>query len=322
MRLPEYLATAIEQEITRPGTSTLAGASRELTHRYKSAKFATPVIHGSAGRSAYLAVRFPATFAANMRAFSELRRLGPEVEISSLLDLGSGPGTSSFAATEVFPEIASATLVEADPQWIEFGKQLANHSPHPAVRNAQWLQRDLRDPAEFEACDAVIISYALGELESSALEQFLHRAWRSTQKCLVLVEPGTRRGFAAINAARTFLLQQSAGILAPCPHQEACPMAAAGDWCHFSQRLERTAEHRRIKGASLGYEDEKFSYLIATRLQLAPVQSRIIRHPRKHSGHVQLDVCTKSGVLEQTTVTKSDKSSYKRARHAEWGDEW
>lgn len=322
MRLPVYLSTAIAQFRSGAGSSAVAAASRQLTHRYKAANFTTPAMHSSNDRSAYLAVRFPATFAANIRVLSELHRLAPEAEISSLLDLGAGPGTSSLAAAEVFPGIASATLVEADRQWMQFGKQLASQSPHAAVRNAQWLPRDLRDPAQFAACDLVVISYALGELASSALEQVVRQAWHNAQAFLVLIEPGTKRGFAAINAARTFLVEQGAGILAPCPHREACPMAAGGDWCHFSQRLERTAEHRRMKGGSLGYEDEKFSYLIATHLQLAPAQSRIVRHPQRHSGHIQLDLCTKAGVLEKTTVTKSDKEGYKRARQAEWGDEW
>jgi ribosomal protein RSM22 (predicted rRNA methylase) len=321
MRLPDYLSTAVQQA-SSGAASTVAAASRELTHRYKSAKFTAPVVHTSTDRSAYLAVRFPATFSANLRVFSELLRLAPNVPISSLLDLGAGPGTSMFAAAEVFSGLISATLVEADPQWLRLGKQFADQSPHAAVRDAHWLQQDLRDPAEFETHDAVIISYALGELASAALEQVLRRAWRSTKSLLVLIEPGTRRGFAAINSARSFLIEQGAAILAPCPHRELCPMAAAGDWCHFSQRLERTAEHRRIKGGTLSYEDEKFSYLIATRLELAPAQARIVRHPQKRSGHVQLELCTENGVLEKRTVTKSNQDPYKRARHAEWGDEW
>ena len=89
MRLPEHLATAIEQVSPGPRPSTLAAASRGLTHRYKNANFTSPAVHSSADRSAYLAVRFPATFAANMRVLSELRRLAREIEVSSLLDLGA-----------------------------------------------------------------------------------------------------------------------------------------------------------------------------------------------------------------------------------------
>ena len=99
-------------------------------------------------------------------------------------------------------------------------------------------------------------------------------------------------------------------------------MAASGDWCHFSQRLERTAQHRRLKGAELGYEDEKFSYLVATRLDVPAAHARIVRHPGKHGGHVQLELCTSRGTIENTTVAKSNKEAYKRARQAKWGENW
>lgn len=321
MRLPGYLSAALEELRPHPGAS-LAAASRQLTQRYKNAEFTAPAVRGPADRSAYLSVRFPATFAANVHVFSELRRRAEQGEISSLLDLGAGPGTSLFAAAEIFPDLRQATLLEADPQWIQFGKQLAAQSSLPAVREAHWLSGDLRNPGELHPHDAVVISYALGELAASELEQLVRRAWFWAAKFLILVEPGTKRGFAAINTARSLLIAQQARILAPCPHHNTCPMAAASDWCHFSQRLERTSEHRRIKGGSLGYEDEKFSYMIATRLELSPAQARIVRHPRKHSGHVQLDLCTANGALEKKTITKSNKDAYKQARQAEWGEEW
>ena len=99
-------------------------------------------------------------------------------------------------------------------------------------------------------------------------------------------------------------------------------MSAAGDWCHFSQRVERTSQHRQLKGGSLGYEDEKFSYLVVARQNVAAWGARIVRHPGKHSGHVQLALCTPEGRLEARTVTRSSKQAYKLARKTEWGDAW
>ncbi|HEX5435155.1 MAG TPA: small ribosomal subunit Rsm22 family protein [Candidatus Angelobacter sp.] len=322
MRLPPYLTAALQELISHAGSSPLAAVSRQLTHRYKNAEFTAPALRSPADRSAYLAVRLPATFAANLHVFSELRRRAAKVEIASLLDLGAGPGTSLFASGETFSCLRHATLLEADPQWIQFGKKLAEQSPLPAVREANWLMDDLRNPSAVHTHDAVVISYALGELAAGDLNKVVRRAWLSTAKFLILIEPGTKRGFAAINTARSLLIAQQAQILAPCPHHNACPMAAANDWCHFSQRLERSSEHRRIKGGSRGYEDEKFSYLIATRLELTPTQARIVRHPSIHSGHVQLELCTENGSIERRTVARSDKGAYNFARQAEWGEEW
>jgi ribosomal protein RSM22 (predicted rRNA methylase) len=263
----------------------------------------------------------PATFAANLNVFTELRRRSPEVEISSLLDLGAGPGTALLAAAEVFPTLRSATLLETDREWLRIAKQLATTNPFIAGRDAEWLQRDLREAGELPPHDLVVISYALGELPLASAEALSRRALQAARRFLVVIEPGTLRGFGVINAVRSSLIAQDARILAPCPHTNSCPMAAANDWCHFSQRLERTRDHRRIKGASLGYEDEKFSYLIASPLELLSAPARIIRHPGIHSGHVQLELCTREGLVRKT-VARSDKHSYKRARQARWGDEW
>jgi len=122
-------------------------------------------------------------------------------------------------------------------------------------------------------------------------------------------------------AARTSLIAGDAQILAPCPNRLVCPMAAAGDWCHFSQRVERTSLHRQLKAGALSYEDEKFSYLIASRHTASPGLARIVRHPRKNPGHVQLTLCS-AGQVEQRTITRSEKQQYKLARRAEWGDVW
>jgi ribosomal protein RSM22 (predicted rRNA methylase) len=73
-----------------------------------------------------------------------------------------------------------------------------------------------------------------------------------------------------------------------------------------------------LKEGSLGYEDEKFSYLIASRKEGEKFAGRIIRRPEKGSGFVKLTVCT--GEIEKITVTRSQKVIYKKARDAEWGD--
>src|SRR5690242_17604796 len=117
MRLPEYLTRAIEEASGGLLSGSVAAASRELTQRYRTGKFTVAAIRTPAERSAYLAARFPATFAANLHVFSELRRRAPQSEIRTLLDLGAGPGTSLFSAAEVFPELTAATLVEADAEW-------------------------------------------------------------------------------------------------------------------------------------------------------------------------------------------------------------
>ena len=72
----------------------------------------------------------------------------------------------------------------------------------------------------------------------------------------------------------------------------------SGDWCHFSVRLPRLRGHRQAKGGTLGYEDEKFSYLAVARPALAAqgVAARIIRPPIARKFEVELPVCTAEGL--------------------------
>jgi ribosomal protein RSM22 (predicted rRNA methylase) len=103
---------------------------------------------------------------------------------------------------------------------------------------------------------------------------------------------------------------------------------ATNDWCHFAARVERTAEHRRLKQAELSYEDEKFSYLAVARENFFGADSdknashaRIVRHPQLHGGYAQLTLCT-NGKIEQATVTRSHKNDWRRLKRLGWGDGW
>jgi len=325
MRLPAELLDAIQQETEKVDRRKLVQATAQLTDRYKAADFSSPAIATEAHRAAYLAVRLPATYAAISRVFAEIKLRAPQAEIASMLDLGAGPATALFAASQEFAFLQHATLVEADAEWIALGKRLMAEPRLPESLKVQWLKQDLRSGLTCEKHDLVVISYTLGELPQAATEAVLNKAWKCAGKFLVVIEPGTRRGFAAINSARSALIASAAhvfDIFAPCPHTRACPMATAGDWCHFSQRVERTSQHRQLKGGDLGYEDEKFSYVVAAKTAMPPAGSRIVRHPGKHSGHVQLALCTAAGQIENRTITRSSKEAYKRARKAEWGDIW
>jgi ribosomal protein RSM22 (predicted rRNA methylase) len=319
MRLPRELAEAIQAEVDKVERRRLAQATAQLIERYKAGNFSSPAISNEAQRAAYLVVRLPATYAACRRVFSEIQLQAPQAEIASMLDLGAGPGTALFAASEAFPTLREATLVEADDRWLALGMGLAQKSSRETPRRAQWLRHDLGSGFSCEAHDLVVISYTLGELGPEAV---VRKAWACTRHFLAIMEPGTPRGFAGVLAARSALIAWGAEILAPCPHKNACPMAAVGDWCHFAQRVERSSQHRQLKGGVLGYEDEKFSYIVASRESGTGGGARIVRHPGRHSGHVQFILCTPGGRIESQTVTRSSGQAYKLARKSEWGDIW
>jgi len=330
MQLPRALAEGIDSLIQGRDLKAIRRAGGELSERYRAERpqvaLTTPE-----HRLAYLLVRLPATYAAISAVLKEVReRVG---EIRSVLDLGAGPGTAAWAAAELFPQLERVTLVERDPEMVVLGKKLA--ADQPVLSRAAWVVQDLRS-AKFEPHDLVIAAYALGELPGrdarpgvsgegltgDGLTAVSTRAWGAAGKALAVIEPGTPRGFASLLPLREALLAQGQHILAPCPADDHCPMTdRPGDWCHFAARLERTALHRRLKSGELGYEDEKFAYLVFARDQQAPqAPARILRHPVHGKGHIKLTLCA-APVLREVTVTKSG-DSFRSARRAKWGDAW
>ena len=74
-----------------------------------------------------------------------------------------------------------------------------------------------------------------------------------------------------------------------------------------------------MKQATLSYEDEKFSYIAASRTIGLPIQGRVVRHPQIRPGHIHLQLCTPEG-LKSTIVTRKDKEAFREARDIVWGD--
>ncbi|NGX45941.1 MAG: hypothetical protein K940chlam2_01121, partial [Chlamydiae bacterium] len=254
-------------------------------------------------KRAYLSARQPATLAAISRVLREVPG-----EVTELLDLGAGPGTGLLAAREIFPSIRRAVLVERDREMVALGKEMVQGF------NPEWVIGDL-SRVELPLSDLGLMAYVLNELEDPA--PILERAFQAC-RILVLIEPGTPAGFERILRAREQLIALGGSVLAPCPHNRACPMKAP-DWCHFAARVSRTREHRRAKGADLGFEDEKFSYVIVEKGGSLRGISRILARPQLLKGHLKLKLCTEEGLKEEV-VTKGAGPLYRRARKSKWGD--
>ncbi len=261
--------------------------------------------------AAYLVTRLPATYVAAHAVLSELKHRLGNVPINCLLDLGAGPGAATLAARSLFPALA-ATLVESDPAFAAIAREL--------LPGTTLLTQDLRSGTDYLPHDLVVASYALGELSPAHRVLVVDRAWQAARLALVLIEPGSPAGFAVVREIRDRLLTNGACMAAPCPGEGACPIVAP-DWCHFAARLERTSLLRRVKHAALGYEDEKFSYVILTKAGVTRAAARIIRRPEHRPGLIQLTLC-RGDALRVEGVTRRNAAAFRAARQAQWGEEW
>jgi ribosomal protein RSM22 (predicted rRNA methylase) len=313
--LPGELNEALARWMAEHGRGSLGASSRGLSEAYRKGQTSSHV-----SVAAYLTTRVPATFAANQAAQRALGAALPDFTPESILDIGAGPGVASWAAIEAWPTVSILTQCEQDKNFASLAATLNAESGLSVLAAAEIvLKSETTLPSDTNA-DLVVASYMLAELPQELMAQVAHRLWSRTSQVLLLLEPGTPQGFARLRAVRDTLLGQGAFVLAPCTHQNACPMAAK-DWCHFKARVQRSREHMHAKGGTVPFEDEAFLYLILSRQSIAQTGARIIAPPVHSKPSTSLHLCDASG-LHDEVIASRDKDTYKRAKKKTWGDVW
>ena len=317
MELPPLLRRAVDRALGGAALADLAAAAAALSQRYREER-GDGKAHVASDREAlaYLAVRLPATYAAVRASFAAVAEARPEFAPKSALDVGAGPGTALWAATECWPELADVLLVEASPVFRAFGERLAAEMRQPHVT---WRTSNVAtDEIDGEPRDLVTLAYVLNELAPENRSRLVERLWRLTADTFVIVEPGTPAGWQRVLAARRQLIEAGAHVIAPCPHANECPLQPP-DWCHFVRRVARSRLHRQAKGADVPWEDEKFSYVAVSRKPTISRPARIIARPRKAAGRVTLKLCRPDGSAGEQLFSRRDGALFKRASRADWG---
>ncbi|MEV7992208.1 small ribosomal subunit Rsm22 family protein [Streptomyces sp. NPDC086077] len=282
-----------------------------------------PILRDRADVVAYAAYRMPATFEAVSAALEALADAAPDWEPGGHVDVGGGTGAATWAVTATWEGTRPVTVLDWAEPALALGREIA--AANPALRDTRWQRSRIGSALTMESTDLVTVSYVLNELTAPDRTALVDAA-ASAAQAVVIVEPGTPDGYARVIEARDRLIGAGFHIAAPCPHSAACPIVPGTDWCHFSARVSRSSLHRQVKGGSLAYEDEKFSYVAATRFRPAPAAARVVRKPQIRKGQVLLDLCEgpdpNGPALRRTTVTKRHGDLYKAARDAGWGDPW
>lgn len=311
--LPADLSAAVRR--VAEGRKGLTDSSARISEHYRQRGASRQVIGGADDAVAYALSRMPATYAAVSAVLDELQVRAPAFVPRTLLDAGAGPGTAGWAVAERFDGIAP-TLMDHNRAFLELSRTLAEGS---ALSGAELLEADLGRFQLSTRYDLVTCAYALTELADAEMLAAAERLWRHSAGVLVIIEPGRTRDYQRLMAVRQRLVELGGRVLAPCPHERACPLPDP-DWCHFSVRLSRSREHMRMKGGTLGYEDEKYSYLVVAGPGIgAPAPGRVLRRPEENKFSVTLAVCGAAG-LETRVVPSRDKPAFKVAKKLDWGD--
>jgi ribosomal protein RSM22 (predicted rRNA methylase) len=259
----------------------------------------------------------PATYAAVTASLNALVEIRPDFAPKNLLDVGAGPGTATWAAAETFRSLQRFTLLDTNEALRALSLGLITDSFR--LRDVSYERGEARATlAKADTADLIVASYVIGEIGDGERRALTELMWEKTRDTLLVVEPGTPAGYARIIALRERLIALGAHVAAPCPHDGKCPLQPP-DWCHFTQRLQRSRAHKQVKGAELPFEDERFAYVALTRARIEKRPARVLAQPEVTKAAVVTELCTTDGLVF-ATVPRRDKAAYHRARKQRWGE--
>ena len=314
--LPAELKAALDGKLRGFSRSDAAGRAASISKTYRDGG-GSAAIRSEADALAYALARMPATYAAvtaSLNAFVEIR---PDFAPKTLLDVGAGPGTATWAAGEAFPSLQDFTLLDANDALRALALGLVTDSFR--LRDVNYERGEARATLKkADTSDLVVASYMIGEISDAEQRALAELMWEKTRDTLLVVEPGTPAGYARIIALRDRLITVGAHVAAPCPHDGKCPLQMP-DWCHFTQRLQRSRAHKQVKGAELPFEDEKFAYVALTRVPVETRPARVLAQPAVTKIEITAKLCTPTGLVV-TKVPRRAKADYASARRWRWGD--
>jgi ribosomal protein RSM22 (predicted rRNA methylase) len=344
--LPSALRAALDRKAHGLSRSDAAARAATISQTYRDGG-GSIAIRSESDALAYALARMPATYAAVVASLNALREIRPEFAPRTLLDVGAGPGTATWAAAQAFDCLDEFTAIDSNPALRTLALDLV--SDQTRLRHLHYSQAEastgLRDAAA--GTDLVVASYVVGELSTDRQAALADLMWAATRDILLVVEPGTPAGYRRIIDLRRRLVAQSAHVIAPCPHDGECPLMAFSakhvlgrdpglgtasreenaskekavpDWCHFVQRLPRSRAHKHIKGAELPFEDEKFSYVALARTPAWQRPARVLAPPAVTKAEMRIKLCQADGRTVLATFPRRDKAAYARVRRISWGD--
>jgi ribosomal protein RSM22 (predicted rRNA methylase) len=314
--LPAELKAALDGKLRGFSRNDAAGRAASISKTYRDGG-GSGAIRSETDALAYALARMPATYAAVTASLNALVEVRPDFAPKNLLDVGAGPGTATWAAAEAFPSLRDFSLLDANEALRTLALDLARDSTR--LHGIGYERGEARATlTKAGTTDLVVASYMIGEIGDAEQRALAELMWEKTRDTLLVIEPGTPAGYARIIALRERLIALGAHIAAPCPHDGKCPLQTP-DWCHFTQRLQRSRAHKQVKGAELPFEDEKFAYVALTRSPLAERPSRVLAQPVVTKVEITAKLCTPNG-LALTKVPRRAKADYSSARRWRWGD--
>jgi hypothetical protein len=242
---------------------------------------------------------------------------------STVLDWGCGSGVAGRRVVDFFgPENFSALRVHDHS---ELAMDFAEHHGRKSYLRLDVSRADTRFLRSGEPIGVLVLSHVLNELDEIARAELAELCARA--QTILWVEPGTHEVSRALGGWRERLRAVGLQAVAPCPHNAACGVLAAGNerhWCHFfaSPPARLYADSDWVKfgqRAGIDLRSLPYSFLVLDRnvgRALGPASStpevgdkprptpesiflsRILGEPRHYKGYAKVFACDAAGVAE------------------------
>lgn len=248
----------------------------------------------------------------------ELALRGWKPASRAVLDWGCGSGVASRRVIAAFGADAfdSVDVWDHSPVAREFAAAAASRAfPGLSVRALAQA------PAVSDApIGLLVLSHVLNELSPGSLAAL--RALVARAEAVLWVEPGTHPVSRALGRLRDEL-RETFRVVAPCTHQNACPMFDAAndaDWCHHFApppgEIFASSEWVRFgQRAGVDLRSLPYAFLALDRrgasASLPEGLARVIGRPVQYKPHARLLSCDATGLHALTVPKRAAPALYK-----------
>ncbi len=251
-----------------------------------------------------------------------LRQWRPSPTARKVLDWGCGSGIAARRVISFFgvAQFDSLAVWDHSPLACDFAAEAAR-AAFPSLAVAQATPGFL---AGAEPIGLLVISHVLNELPPAALASL--RALIARAESVLWVEPGTHAVSRHLSALHDEF-RSTFRLVAPCTHQNACPMLAPGNerhWCHFfaPPPSEIFADSNWVKfGQRAGIDLRSLPYcFVALDRNLSPAStaaapeglSRVIGRAEHFKPYARLLNCDATGLAELELPKRADPALFKQ----------
>lgn len=250
------------------------------------------------------------------QVLKELRMKNWAPSSRSIVDWGCGSGIASRRVIDFFGADHFDSLLLWDHELVatQYAESVARRD-YPALEVQTATPGYLQGDAPI---GLLVISHVLNELCDDALtslRQLIHRA-----EAVIWVEPGTSDVSRSLSAIRDSL-QTDFQLVAPCTHQQSCPVLAEGnerDWCHFFAPPPSAifADPDWVKfgqRAGIDLRSLPYSFLVLDRRSQPADQSlsRILGRTKQFKPYTRFLNCDKEGLEFVTLPKRANPALYK-----------